>query len=197
MRSPVRAVAVVAAVLVMSFVAATAAPVAPAVERARYWNIYDGPRDARRPIDIKVTYLSARRPGLLVVTIQGYEFLRTSLNVAAANVDTRRANAGPEYRVQWLLPRDADGHAGIRLARIDTWDQRGRTIRCGRLGSSVDYGRDVVRLSIPRSCLGKPDKVRWNVYTGKVLEYLAHGKIRGYFDDVPGRKRFITGFWVG
>ena len=54
-----------------------------------------------------------------------------------------------------------------------------------------------MNFEIPRKCVGRPTKVRWNVYTGRVTKYKASGTMHGYWDDVPGKYRFVRNFWVG
>lgn len=39
-------------------------------------------------------------------------------------------------------------------------DRSEHEVRCPRLGHDIDYGRDRVRVRIPRRCLGEPDWVR-------------------------------------
>lgn len=171
--------------------------VGPANSSVNYWNIYDGPRDARSGLDIRQTFLSVGEPGRINVRLEGYEFVRERINTAAVYFDTRKANAGPEFRVRWLLPDDGDSRSGVRMAQLDTWMQRGRTVSCSGIRRSIDYARDIIRFSVPRACLGRPEKVRWAVDTGRVTEYHSDGSLYGYWDFVPRRFGFVDGFWVG
>lgn len=160
----------------------------------KFWNIYDG-RDSRFGIDMQVSYLAIWHRGYYTVRFKGYEYLRKRLNVAAVYLDTRRQNRGPEYRVQWGLPKDRDGHAWKVVRRVDSFRSSGHKVACHRLKTTVNYRRDVVRFKIPRSCLARPSKVRWTGYTLDVTRYRKH-VMRGYGDWLHNG-RFISRFWVG
>jgi hypothetical protein len=162
-----------------------------------YWNIGDARGDARPAIDVERTFLSVAETGRFNVRIEGVEFVQERLNFARVYFDTWKENAGPEFRVSWWLPNDGDGKSGVRLDSIDTWSGKGMTRPCDGIRRSVDYALDVVRFSVPRSCLGRPTKVRWAVMTGRITEYYDDGWMSGYWDFVPREKAFIDGFWVG
>lgn len=187
-----RTAAVVIALVVAASVLAPAS--AHASKPPKFWNIYDG-RDSRFGIDIQVSYLAIWHRGYFTVRLKGYEFLRKRLNVATVYLDTRRRNRGAEYRVQWGLPRDRDGQRWKAVSRIDSIHSHGRKVRCPRLKTHVNYGRDVVRMKIPRSCVGRPSKVRWTGYTLDVKRYRKH-VMYGRADELNGG-RFIPRFWVG
>lgn len=99
-------------------------------------------------------------------------------------LDTDPSNKGPEYRND-IYPNSEVAP----LKRVEKFGDQGRTVRCDGLRASADaYGSKKVTLTVPRSCLGDPRKVRVSV--------------RGYFDVkgpnvidwAPGKKKF-TG-WV-
>jgi hypothetical protein len=173
--------------------------VAPAVAThnsdAQYWNMYDG-RDARAKIDIKVTYLSVKTPGYYVVSIHGYEFTSPKLNAAEVYLDTNRSNTGPEYNLEYQFTADGDGHSGQWFGKVDTWNAGGTRLTCAHWETTVNYATDVIRMEIPRRCVGSPAEVRWNAVTWDVTEYYRDGGWYGYYDAVPGWNRFATGFWV-
>lgn len=98
--------------------------------------------------------------------------------------DTDGDDPGPEFRTD-LIPASEL----MPLMRIEKFGQEGTAITCDGLRGRADvYGPTTMSLTVPRSCVGNPDRVRVSV--------------RGYFDVkgpnvvdwVPGKKKF-TG-WV-
>ena len=99
-------------------------------------------------------------------------------------LDTDPSNPGPEYRND-LIPASELSP----LMRIEKFGQQGDAVDCvGLRGRGDVYGPKTVSVTVPRSCVGDPAKVRVSV--------------RGYFDVkgpnvidwAPGKKQF-TG-WV-
>lgn len=99
-------------------------------------------------------------------------------------LDTDPSNPGPEYRND-IYPNSEVSP----LKRVERFGQQGTTKRCDGLRASADvYGPKKVSVTVPRSCVGKPNKVRVAV--------------RGYYDVkgpnvidwAPGYKK-LTG-WV-
>jgi hypothetical protein len=99
-------------------------------------------------------------------------------------LDTDPSDPGPEYRND-LVPASELSP----LMRIDGFGQHGTAVPCDGLRGRGDvFGPKTVSVTVPRSCLGNPSKVRVSV--------------RGYFDVkgpnvvdwAPGFKKF-TG-WV-
>ena len=99
-------------------------------------------------------------------------------------LDTDPSNPGPEYRND-LVPASELSP----LMRIEKFGEQGHAVRCDGLRGRGDvYGPKTVSVTIPRSCVGNPDKVRVSV--------------RGYFDVLgpnvvdwaPGFKKL--GGWV-
>ena len=99
-------------------------------------------------------------------------------------LDTDPANPGPEFRND-IYPNSEVAP----LKRVEKFGQQGKTAACDGLRASADaFGPKKVTLTVPRSCVGDPSKVRVSV--------------RGYFDVkgpnvidwAPGKKKF-TG-WV-
>jgi hypothetical protein len=73
----------------------------------------------------------------------------------------------------WL--RDQDGRVSVVRLRVDPGKSRlarlhtaGRRVTCARLASSVDYRSDILRLEIPRRCLGNPAVVQFKAVAGAV-----------------------------
>ena len=99
-------------------------------------------------------------------------------------LDTDPSNPGPEYRND-LVPASELSP----LMRIEKFGEQGVAVPCDGLRGSGDvYGPKKVSVTVPRSCVGDPNKVRVSV--------------RGYFDVkgpnvidwAPGKKKF--GGWV-
>ena len=99
-------------------------------------------------------------------------------------LDTDPSDPGPEYKTR--IHPNSDG---MFLARIEQFGDAGTRIDCDGFRAWADaFGADFVKISVPRSCVGSPDRVRVS--------------IRGYYavpgpniiDWAPGVKRF-TG-WV-
>lgn len=99
-------------------------------------------------------------------------------------LDTDRDNPGPEYRND-IYPNSEVSP----LKRVEKFGAKGYPVKCDGLRATADvYGPKEVSLTVPRSCVGKPSKVRVSV--------------RGYYDVkgpnvvdwIPGKKKF-TG-WV-
>lgn len=71
-------------------------------------------------------------------------------------LDTRPKNAGPEYKVEVVANSDNFG-----LLRVGAFGQQGTPVSCAGLRATADqYAPDWVSISVPRSCLGNPGKVR-------------------------------------
>lgn len=92
-------------------------------------------------------------------------------------LDTDPADPGPEYRND-IYPNSEV----MPLKRVERFGQQGRTVRCDGLRARADaYGPEEVALIVPRSCVGRPAKVRVSV--------------RGYFDvKGPNVKDWAPGF---
>jgi ribosomal protein S28E/S33 len=99
-------------------------------------------------------------------------------------LDTRAGNAGPEYKVEVYPNSD-----GIGLMRVDAFGQTGVRVRCDGLRATADiYAPAEVSISVPRSCLGTPRKVRVSVRG----EYAYRGP--NVVDWAPARRTFFA--WV-
>lgn len=99
-------------------------------------------------------------------------------------VDTRPADAGPEYRMTVIANSD-----GVHLRRVETWTGDGHAVHCPGLRALADgYGKDIIRFSIPRACMDKPGPVRVGLrgrfpYASRVV-----------IDWAPGWRQFTP--WV-
>lgn len=99
-------------------------------------------------------------------------------------LDTDPSDPGPEYRND-IYPNSEVSP----LKRVEKFSQQGSTVPCDGLRASADvYGSKKVSVTVPRSCVGEPRKVR--------------ASVRGYYDVkgpnvidwAPGYKK-LTG-WV-
>jgi hypothetical protein len=69
--------------------------------------------------------------------------------------DMRAGNGRETFALVQATPRDRDGRTRLLTGR-------GRDISCG-MAHRIDYGRNLVRLSVPRACVGSPRAVRFRV----------------------------------
>ncbi|GAA1433827.1 hypothetical protein GCM10009616_26700 [Microlunatus lacustris] len=99
-------------------------------------------------------------------------------------LDTDADNRGPEYKAEVWPNSD-----GIALLRVGSFSSRGTPVDCDGFRARADvYGPQEVAITVPRSCIAKPSKVRVAV--------------RAFYDvpgpDVidwgPGTKKFFG--WV-
>lgn len=82
-------------------------------------------------------------------------------------LDTRASNAGPEYKMEVYPNSD-----GLAVLRVGNFSDKGRAVRCPGFRATADvFGPEVVTITVPRSCIGNPSRVRVAV--------------RAYY-DVPG-----------
>lgn len=100
-------------------------------------------------------------------------------------------DVGPEFRYARvrLTPSNRAGRARL-------FQEPGvHPMRCAGLRYRVSYRNDVVRVSVPRSCLGRPDWVRVNVTvesevrTGRGLRYLVDNPHSAEGYDNRGSRR--------
>jgi hypothetical protein len=102
-------------------------------------------------------------------------------------IDTNSTNPGPEYRADIYPNSD-----GIYIMRVGNFASSGIIFRCRGLRGVADvFGEDNAKITIPRSCIGTPGRVRVSVV--------------GYYDEnndqhidvvdwAPGEERFYP--WV-
>jgi hypothetical protein len=83
--------------------------------------------------------------------------------------DLRRAGS-QSYQVTYRTPGGGyylavlESLPGARSGRSSLWGMESeRRLRCPELRHRIDYARDLVALSVPRSCLGDPSWVRVNM----------------------------------
>lgn len=163
---------------------------ASAAPTAGKWSYRDGAGAAKKVVNVKSTSLDTFQKGRYRVRIYGQEFVRNKTDMARVYFDTRKRNAGPEFRLSWYLGRNpADPVGTVRFTKSDTWDDRGRSRSCAGIRKQVDYRKDVITLSIPRKCLGRPNQVRWAGLVMKVNS-IEGSTIYGPWDFFPAKFRF-------
>lgn len=99
-------------------------------------------------------------------------------------LDTKRADAGPEYKVRLYPESD-----GFTLRRVNSFAGKGHAVRCSGMRLRAAAGQhQTFTWSFPRSCLKNPGKVRATVRA----RWLFASRV--VIDWAPGYHRF-TG-WV-
>lgn len=122
----------------------------------------------------------------------------TRLVVRARFVDL--APVGRRFTL-WVGVRSRDGREtvlGVRASRRDRdghtvlMDDRGRDIDCA-VRHRISYAHDTVRAAVPRTCLGDPVSLRFNVLSEQWGRRLSFAHLDdGHTPDVPGPIR-----WTG
>lgn len=172
MRKPLIRARLAAVAAALAGVVASLLVAAPA--QAGVW--YD-----RDPVDRRMTYGDIQR-----VRVHHAErnvfvkvvFRRAMSDLLQVWIDTRPGRRGAEYIA------DIDDHyAEFRkeLSRANGF-RYGNTVRCAGLRASHTPGRRTVRMTIPRSCLGGPARLRASLHSTEET---------GRFHDwAPGRRQF-------
>lgn len=102
-------------------------------------------------------------------------------------LDTDSDNPGPEFKTEVYPNSD-----GLAVLRVDNFRDRGQEVRCDGFRAAADvYGPRTVTISVPRSCIGDPDRVRVSV--------------RAYYDVAgpnvvdwgPAKRAFFGWVWRG
>jgi hypothetical protein len=109
---------------------------------------------------------------------------RTVEDVTLVFVDTDARNPGPEYRVAAGLETEQ-----VSVTRVDDWRRLGGTaVPCDDARMVFDLDPSVpLRIKVPRSCLGNPDRLRASVATEPDYPFKR-------VDWAPGKKTF--GRWL-
>lgn len=101
----------------------------------------------------------------------------------------------------WVGLRSRDGRETILGVRTSRRDRDGHTILMDAHGRDLDcavrhrlsYSRDVVRAVVPRTCLGDPASLRFNVLSEQWGRRLFFANLDdGHTPDVPGRIRWTA-----
>ena len=146
---------------------------------------HDARGDTNAPSDItKVVVRNGGPSGTRVSTSVKVGDLATRDRVSFW-FDTRRRNAGPEYRI--VVEPNTSGPV---LEKVNGWNGPTTIKRCRGLRARADaFGPDVVSTSAPRPCLGRPPRVRVAVkarfvYTRRIVVDWAPGR-HAFFGSVP------------
>ncbi len=74
-------------------------------------------------------------------------------------LDTESDNPGPEFKTEVYPNSD-----GISVLRVENFSDDGRRVPCDGFRAAADVdGPRTVKISVPRSCIGDPDRVRVSV----------------------------------
>jgi hypothetical protein len=102
-------------------------------------------------------------------------------------VDTNSTNPGPEYRADVYPNSD-----GIYIMRVGNFASSGIIFNCRGLRGIADvYGDPLAKITIPRSCIGTPSRVRVSVVAYYDENNDQHIDV---VDWAPGEERFYP--WV-
>jgi hypothetical protein len=74
-------------------------------------------------------------------------------------LDTDGDNPGPEFKTEVYPNSD-----GLSVLRVESFGDDGQRVRCDGFRAAADVsGPRTVKISVPRSCIGDPDRVRVSV----------------------------------
>jgi hypothetical protein len=90
----------------------------------------------------------------------------------------------------WLFPGDDDGIASLRLWDITQADDEhpyGKRVKCPGLDGRFLNRGDTIQLTIPRTCIADPARIRVNGKLWDVTRYNRNTGFprKGHFDGVP------------
>jgi hypothetical protein len=164
--------AAVAAVVVLSLVAVPAAAQKVTARDARgdMIRVQEGgsdPRPAPRAMIGDVERTSFRYLDRRVVVRTELAALQRTGRRLTVWVDVQNGARRTWFVGVQATGRDRNGHTIFITAR-------GRDVRCGGVRHRVDYADDVVRVSVPTRCLGRPHVVRFRLATEHVRRSWAY-----------------------
>lgn len=162
----------------------------------------DGPRpatirDARgdgRGIDIKRTTIAAASQGRVVVETALFSFGRDKLNASDVWLDTNPKNAGPEWRVLSYRSHDGDTLKGTTLLKVTDFRDGGEEKKCKGVKVAYLVKDDLIKTLVPLSCIGRPDRLRYNAITWDFTKYVAGNPVGGFSDYSP-KKGKLSPAW--
>jgi hypothetical protein len=184
----IRSVAATATALALGASALLAPPVFAGTtgDAARTATFKDRVRDAPRAIDIaRVTVSKGKK---VRVILSGRNFKADRAQIADTYFDTRRGDAGPEYRLTAFSRNDGDNRKGRYLLATERW-AGGKRVHCSGASARFNTGRDKIRLAVPKSCLRRPKAVRVNTAVWDVTDYTNSGWT-GLVDYAPAKKQW-------
>ncbi len=124
-------------------------------------------------------------------------FRHSRLNAVELWLDTDFADAGPEYRVAWLLGGDGDGVLDLALIHVDGFHDLGERVSCRRMYGAKHLDRRYVEVSVRHNCIGAPARFRITATTWNFTEYDSDGDpLAGFADGIPAYRRFTTRTFV-
>jgi hypothetical protein len=122
--------------------------------------LFSDPRDAQTSADILTVLVdnSTTDTNKVTVSVRVGEF--RDGDHLTVYFDTRRQDFGPEYRFG-VVQGSEYGYTSMKTWEI--WD-RFLSGCSNLLELGGDGDEDVIRVAVPRACLGRPDKVRVSVH---------------------------------
>ena len=151
-------------------------------------SIHDGRGDGRG-IDIKRTTIQAATQSRIEVDTLLYSFGKDKLNASEVWLDTNNKNAGPEFRVLSFRAHDGDPLKGTKLLKVTNFRDGGKEKDCAGLKVSYLVKDNLIKTLVPRSCVGRPDKVRYNAITWDFRKYVGGSPVSGFSDYSPKKGR--------
>lgn len=118
-----------------------------------------------------------------IVVREGFRDLR---RIGSYWLYTVRIETGSHRYREVRVEADRRGWRGT--ARV--FDRAGDRVECA-VDHRIDYGRNVVRIAVPRSCLGTPARVR-----ATASSYWAHRKRQTFFMDNPHNQQARPTGWT-
>lgn len=157
-------------------------------ETGDMWTVREGATDGEQA------------PGARVGDIARTTFTHAETRVVVRAAFVELAPVGRRFTL-WVGMRARDGREtilGVRASRRDReghtvlMDARGRDLDCV-VRHRIDYVRDVVRVVVPRACLGRPVALRFNALSEQWGRRLFYANLDdGLSPDVPGRVRWTS-----
>ena len=188
----VQPLAIVGRLVVVVTICAGLVLAAASAASAERWGYDDRRGDAPLGVDVLSTRLDDNVSGRYRIRVQGRGFIEDRTDMVRVYLDTRRANAGPEYRLSWYLGKNpAERKGATFLARIDNWGSPPiKVVRCPAIRKNVAFGKDLITLSVPKRCVKRPARVRWAGFVVRVTGVPNDHTYRGRHDYFPKYRSF-------
>lgn len=194
-RAPFRTRALLIAALALATTATVplTATGAPAGDDPKPASIRDGRGDGPG-IDIKKTTIESAPQKKVAVVTDLYSFGKNKLNASELWLDTNAKNAGPEFRVLSFRANDGDGLQSTKLLKVTDFRDGGEEKKCKGLVVRYQVKDDLIKTAVPLSCLGRPDRIRYNAITWDFRRYVAGTPVNGVSDYSPKKGR-LSAAW--
>jgi hypothetical protein len=173
------------------------APVPQAVAAPqKVWGYSDPAGDQKPAVDVVETKLDIKMRGFYRIRVFGAEFQKNETDMVRLFFDTDPEDSGPDYFYDWHFGRSPARKVGYSyFGTTDSWRVSGERVKCPRIRRGINYRTDVITVAVPKSCLSKPEEVRWAGFTGRIARVDKQGTMWGEWDDFPKVTSF-PGQWV-